>query len=196
MTSASVTHEQLTQPLRGERCIWVCEQRSQDNSECGICNILLLSVFTSLLALLHPLQLLPRSEAFCNSLRKTWLHVVGSQCACLCVCARVCVCFGVWLPPKVAPTTCCLLRFIALSSYDSLSARHAKTAGCSPRRGAKWKRGRKPRDGFLSQIPWFCLRGTKDSFGLRALSNCWVSWFCLGVFTAHCCPEMTEAHKC
>lgn len=86
VTSAPVTREALMRPLKGERCIQVCVRRSQNNSECSICNILLLSVFTSLLALLHPLQLLPRSEAFCNSLRKTWLHVVGSQCACVCVC--------------------------------------------------------------------------------------------------------------
>ena len=40
---------------------------------------------------------------------------------------RVCV----WLPPKVVPT-CCLLRFIALSSNDAAPARHAKAAGCGP----------------------------------------------------------------
>lgn len=70
------------------------------------------------------------------------------------VCVREGVCVCVWPPPKVVPTTCCLLRFIALSSNDVLSARHAKTAGCSSGWEAERKR-QKRRDRFLSQIPWF-----------------------------------------
>lgn len=114
----------------------------------------------------------------------------------------LCVCVCVCLPPKVVPTTCCLLRFIALSSNDALSARHAKTVGSNPTWGAKMK-GRKERDTYLRQNPWFCLLWLKVSFELRVQSNYWVSWFCLGMsdenpqmFTAHCCPEMIEEYKC
>lgn len=88
-------------------------------------------------------------------------------------------CVSAWRPPKVVPTTCCSLRFIAISSSDALSGRHAKTAGCGPERGAK-RRGRKEKRSS-SQISWFCLLWVKDLFELRVLSNYWVSWISLGM---------------
>lgn len=54
-------------------------------------------------------------------------------------------CVSAWRPPKVVPTTCCSLRFIAISSSDALSARHAKTAGSGPEWGAK-RRGKEGKE--------------------------------------------------
>lgn len=110
---------------------------------CCLCSLLCwLSTPTTVIASLK--SLLQFSE-------KTWFHAVGWM--------RLCVC--VWLPPKLVPTTCCLLRFIALSSNDALAARHAKTAGCSPRWGAK-RKGRKERDTYLSQIPMILFTQNKS----------------------------------
>lgn len=112
------------------------------NSKFGRCCVFLLSVFTSLLA----------HYTHCNYGFSQKHSAILWKNRVSCCGMSVYVCVSVWLPPKVVPTTCCLLRFIALSSNDAISARHAKTAGCSPRRGAKGK-GRKQRDMYLSHIP-------------------------------------------